>query len=72
MIGLSDTMSVRAQHQGSGDPQLFLTAQKRVNLVRRSSMRPTPGKATPTHVTRSSAQTGYCKLHAFPVYYTLP
>jgi hypothetical protein len=49
----------------------LLTAKKHVNLVRRSSTKPTPGKATPTHVTQSSAPTWLLYTTYFPVYYTL-
>ena len=49
----------------------LLTAKKHVNLVRRSSTKPTPGKATPTHVTQSSALTWLLCNTYFPVYYTL-
>ena len=49
----------------------LLTAKKHVNLVRRSSTKPTPGKATPTHVTQSSALTWLLCTTYFPVYYTL-
>ena len=49
----------------------LLTAKKHDNLVRRSSTKPTPGKATPTHVTQSSALTWLLCNTYFPVYYTL-